>query len=149
MASKTAAATVTYASLYKPYISITHATGFTADADVTTGIDLWAAGLGDIRKFVLTVSRTAGATDAVSVKIQVSWDNTNWLDLPMSAAVTSVAGANPTTSPASYAPAVDWTSAADYISHMGFRYVRTYCTTVGAGNTLIGTLQCWAHHFLP
>jgi hypothetical protein len=110
-------------------------TNFDADAEVATTIDLasYRKGMGGRLPrggaMSLSVDQTAGTTAVVAISLQGSLDNTTFRDI---VDLTDCESTGTSDSLAGCA----------YNSEMinaPVRYVRVYCTTVGAGNTLTTT----------
>jgi hypothetical protein len=113
--------------------------GYKADAE-TASLTLTVRGWKKIPKhYAVFVRRTAGATNAVSVSLEGSNAYVTWNTI--TAAVTDVTGTNPTESPTTHGPLVDYTGSGT--NYAFYRYLRVYCTTVGAGNTLTVGVYMW------
>ena len=115
--------------------------GFDADAEDSSTIDeidffehpvnRWP------RRFQWWASRTAGATDVVSVKLYGKPDDgASWVEL---GEITGVSGTNPTQSTITLDPEIDW---GEPSSLPLYRYIKVISATVGAGNTLSVYIDC-------
>ena len=114
-----------------PIIYIT-VPGLDADTEVNSGhgplTDYHLDWLPSSASFI--VETTSGTTAGISVKVQGSFDGTNWEDTGM--AVTAKDTYD-------HFPVVDWGEPDDNAVQT-YLYWRIYCTTVGSGNTLTGKL---------
>jgi len=101
-----------------------------ADAEEGGSVDSWDYIPGFIaRSAVLQCDVAAGTTTAIAIKLQGSFDGTNWFDTD--ASMTS------TTTVVDRHPDVNGAGADNF--DQTYRYWKVVCTTVGATNTLNAT----------
>jgi len=109
-------------------------TTFDADAEVATAIDIADYMLAGVRlpkgrNMSMSVDQTAGTTATVAISLQGSLDNSTWRDI-VDLTDCEATGTSDALGGCAYN--------SDML-HAPVRYLRIYCTTVGAGNTLTAT----------
>ena len=110
-------------------------TNFDADGEVATAIDItdYSKSMGGLlpkgRNMSLSVDQTAGTTAVVAISLQGSLDNSTWRDI-IDLTDCEATGTS---------DAIGGCAHDNDMLNAPVRYLRIYCTTVGAGNTLTTT----------